>query len=86
MFCAWQNNYYEKDNEVIITLNFFERVGNSYKRSIEQFSERAYSDNDIRKMAENAGFEVEGVYDDMSFDELKENSQRAVYVLRKRGI
>jgi len=86
VFCAWQNNYYEKDNEVIITLNFFERVGNSYKRSIEQFSERAYSDNDIRKMAENAGFEVEGVYDDMSFDELKENSQRAVYVLRKRGI
>ena len=26
------------------------------------------------------------VYDDMIFDELKENSQRAVYVLRKRGI
>ena len=86
VFCAWQNDYYEKDNEVVITLNFFERIGKLYKRTTEQFSERAYSNNDIRKMAENAGFEVEAVYDDMSFDELKENSQRAVYVLRKRGI
>jgi len=37
-------------------------------------------------MAENAGFEVEAVYDDMSFESLKQNSQRAVYVLKKRGI
>lgn len=86
VFCAWQNNYYEKNNEVIITLDFFERIGKFYKRSTEQFSERAYSDDDIRNMAENAGFEVEAVYDDMSFESLKQNSQRAVYVLKKRGI
>ena len=85
IFCTWQNDYYEKDHEVVITLNFFERIGKLYKRSTEQFSERAYSDSDIRKMAENAGFCVEAVYDDMSFKNLKEDSQRAVYVLMKRG-
>jgi len=84
VFCAWQNNYYEKDNEVVITLDFFERNGKLYKRSTEQFSERTYSDDEIRKMAENAVFQVEAVYDDMTFEELKENSQRAVYVLRKK--
>ena len=85
VFCAWQNDYYEEDNEVVIRLNFFERVGKLYKRNTEQFSERAYSDDKIKQMAENAGFCIEAVYDDMSFEELKENSQRAVYVLRKRG-
>ncbi len=83
VFCAWQNNYYEKDDRVVVTLDFFEHIGKVYKRSTEQFSERAYSDNDIRKMAENAGFFVEAVYDDMSFEEITEDSQRAVYVLRK---
>lgn len=86
VFCAWQNDYYEKNHEVVITLNFFECVGKLYKRSTEQFSEMAYSDDEIRQMAENAGFCVEAVYDDMSFEDLKENSQRAVYVLRKRRI
>ena len=84
VFCAWQNNYYENDNKVVITLDFFERVGKLYKRSTEQFPERAYSDDEIRNMAKNSGFDVEAVYDDMSFDEIKENSQRAVYVLRKK--
>ena len=86
VFCAWQNNYHEKDNEVIITLDFFEREGRLYKRSSEQFSERAYSESNVKNMASNAGFDVEAVYDDMSFDGIRENSQRAVYVLRKRGI
>lgn len=85
VFCAWQNNYHEKDNEVVITLDFFERDGKVYRRSSEQFSERAYSDDDIRNMAEKAGFAVEAVYDDMTFEDIKEDSQRAVYVLRKRG-
>ena len=68
---------------MVVTLDFFEHIGKVYKRSTEQFSERAYSDNDIRKMAENAGFFVEAVYDDMSFEKITEDSQRAVYVLRK---
>ncbi len=84
VFCAWQNDYREKDNEVVITLDFFERDGKVYRRTSEQFSERAYSDDDIRDMAETAGFSVEAVYDDMTFEDIKENSQRAVYVFRKR--
>ncbi len=84
VFCAWQNNYSQKDHEVIITLDFFEKDGNIYHRSSEQFSEKTYTQDQIHDMAHKAGFAVEAVYDDMSFAPLKPNSQRAVCVLRKR--
>ena len=83
VFCAWQNNYFEKDNRVIITLDFFEPDGNSYKRFSEQFSERAYSGEELASMLEQAGLVIEAVYDDMSFDDPKPDSQREIYVVRK---
>lgn len=84
VFCAWQNNYYEKENKVVVTLDFFERDGKLYKRYTEQFSEKAYSHDQITQIAQKSGFVVETIYDDMSFNGIKENSQRAVYVLRKK--
>lgn len=83
VFCAWQNNYSEKDHEVVITLDFFERDGKIYRRSSEQFSERAYTEQTMESMIQKSGLVVEAIYDDMSFENLKEDSQRAVYVLRK---
>lgn len=84
VFCAWQNNYNEKDNKVIITLDFFEPDGKSYVRTSEQFSERAYSREEFTEMLTNAGFILEAVYDDMTFEESKENSEREIYVARKK--
>lgn len=83
VFCAWQNNYSEKDNKVMITLNFFEPDGKSYKRYTEQFPERAYTREQMTSMLEQAGLAVEAVYDDMSFEEPKPDSQREIYVVRK---
>lgn len=84
VFCVWQNNYNEADNKVIITLDFFEPDGKIYRRSSEQFSERAYTREEMTFMLENAGFTVEAVYDDMSFDLPKNNSEREIYVARKK--
>ncbi len=84
VFCAWQNNYNEKNNRVIITLDFFEPRKGGYIRSSEQFSERAYTHKEMELMLGNSGLELVKIFDDMSFDEPKENSQREIYVVRKR--
>lgn len=85
VFCAWQNNYNEKNNKVMITLDFFEPDGKLYRRSSEQFSERAYTRSEMTEMLTKAGFELEAVYDDMSFEVPKQNSEREIYVVRKKS-
>lgn len=84
VFCAWQNNYNEKNNKVIITLDFFVPDGKTYFRSSEQFAERAYTREEMTQMLTNAGFSLEAVYDDMSFDTPNEKSEREIYVARKK--
>lgn len=84
VFCAWQNNYNEKNHKVIITLDFFEPRGKSYIRSSEQFTERAYTDEELKQLVKVADLTVEAVYDDMSFEPPGETSQRKIYVIRKK--
>ncbi len=84
VFCAWQNNYNEKNNKVIITLDFFEPEGEAYVRTSEQFAERAYTRDEMSEMLEKAGMRIEAVYDDMTFNPPQETAQREIYVVRKR--
>ncbi len=84
VFCAWQNNYFEKDNKVIVTLDFFEPCGKKYTRYTEQFAERAYSREEMTTMLSEAGLYPETVYDDMSFEAPGPESQREIYVVRKK--
>lgn len=84
VFCVWQNSLLENDT-VSINLDFFEEEDGVYYRSSENFCERAYSDSEIRVMLESAGFEVEAVYGDMTFDVPRETEQRAVYVARMKN-
>lgn len=84
VFCAWQNNYNETNHKVIITLDFFEPDGKIYRRISEQFSERAYTHDEMSDMLNKSGFIIEAVYNDMSFDSPKENSEREVYIARKK--
>ncbi len=83
VFCVWQNSLKE-NNIVNIELDLFEREGESYYRRSERFSERAYEIEELSSMLEKAGFSVEGIFADMTFDSLKENSDRAVLVARKK--
>ncbi|HCA04644.1 MAG TPA: class I SAM-dependent methyltransferase [Ruminococcaceae bacterium] len=82
VFCAWQNTLEENDI-VSIDLDFFERDGSVYYRQSENFCERAYSDTQLRTMLKAAGFAVEAVYGDFTFDEPAHDEQRAVYVARR---
>ena len=83
VFCAWQNNYFEKDNEVVITLDFFEPDGKRYRRFTEQFSERAYTDEAMKAMLRQAGLITEAVYEEMSFAPPRPETQREIFVVRK---
>lgn len=83
VFCAWQNTLAE-DDVVEIDLDFFEeQEDGAYARYSESFAERAYSDAQLRELLESAGFTVEAVYGDLSFDAPKPDEQRVIYVARK---
>lgn len=84
LFCVWQNSFNETDNSVEISLDFFEEEDGVYYRSSESFAERAYELGDIKKWLEDSGFEVMGIYDDLTTDEVKSDSERAVFLARKK--
>lgn len=84
VYCVWQNTLND-DDSVDISLDFFECDGDSYYRSSQEFSERAYPIEDIKKWLEEAQFEVLDIFDDISGEPLKNNSQRAVIAARYTG-
>lgn len=83
VYCVWQN--IPMDNDIVkINLDFFEEENGVYYRTEECFCERAYSDEQIREMLKSAGFEVEAVYGDLTFEAPKENEQRLIYAARMK--
>ena len=83
VFCAWQNNYTEQDNKVLITLDFFVPDGKMYKRYSEQFYERAYTEEQLEGMLDNAGMMVEAIYHEDTFRKPEADTQREIFVVRK---
>ena len=83
VFCVWRNSLKE-NNTVSIELDLFERDGEIYHRTCERFSERAYELSDLSRMLEEAGFITEGVYKDGTFDPADDQTDRAVFVARKK--
>lgn len=84
VFCVWQNDFEDETNIVTINLDLFEPDGDAYYRSSEEFCERAYSIEQLVGMLERSGFEVVGIYDDMSFNKPKQDSERIIFVARKK--
>ena len=84
VYCVWQNSFNEADSSVDITLDFFEEEDGAYYRSEENFTEKAYELAEISAWLEQAGFEVIGIYDDMTFEEVRAESERAVFLAKKK--
>jgi len=84
VYCVWQNSYNEADGSVDITLDFFEEEDGVYYRSEESFTERAYELSEIQNWLELSGFEVIGIYDDLTFENAKPDSERAVFLAKKK--
>ncbi len=85
VFVAWENEFSEKDCKVDITLNFFEKTHNNYKRYTENFSELAYEKEAIIKACEEVGFKLMETIPKYE-QESDEQPERIVYVLKKEKI
>lgn len=82
VFCAWQN--FPRENDIVdVALDFFAEQDGVYYRSSEDFSERAYSEDELRGMLNRSGFEVLGVFGDLTFEPPGEDEQRIIFVARK---
>lgn len=82
VYCVWQNSYDPPFTDII--LDFFEKKDGVYIRSGEEFSERAYTHDELLGFAEDAGLEQVAVFEDMTYDPVTDRCERAVYVLRKK--
>ena len=87
VYCVWQNST-DENLVTTISLDLFEKDEEdeeTYYRYSEEFSERAYDLDDIRTWLEECKFEVTAVYEEMTKDTVKADTQRAVFVARKIG-
>lgn len=82
----WENYYDEKSgiNEYDLTL-FIQEESGYYRKYEERHYQRGYEVEAVKKMIEDAGLEVLGVYDGYTKEKVKEDSQR-VWVVCRRGV
>ncbi len=83
VYCVWANKYKEKTATVEVLLDFFVKSGDSYYRESEQFTEKAYTNEQVKTACEKAGLEILEIFDDYTLKPLNDKSQRAVVVARK---
>ena len=88
VYCVWQNNISDDDDSIVdICLDFFETYAednNSYYRSQEIFSEKAYDLKEIETWLNEAMFDIEAVYDEDSENPPRDDSQRIIVVAKRR--
>ena len=72
-----------------VSLDIFERDTEDeedvYYRYSEDFSEKGYELSELQKWLGEYKFEVLGIYEELTKNEVSETTQRAVFVARKMG-
>ena len=76
-----KDNEYLGDNTVRILLDFFVYNGKNYDRFSEEFNEKAYSVNELKSVLNN--FNIIGIYDELNLEDIKDDSERIYFVLKK---
>lgn len=85
VYCVWQNTLDVQTDTVQIDLDIFEMLEDgAYERSQESFCERAYPVDTIKTMLTAAGFETLAIYDELTENEPKEDSERLFIIARKK--
>lgn len=84
VYCVWNNDYDREEKLCYFDLNFFLKNPNgTYKRFDEYQQERSYSIDEIEKIIKNCNLELLGVYDNLSFNPPKDNSERLFFVVKR---
>ena len=83
IYAVWSNEY-SGDGLSQMQLDFFvEQDDGLYERMADCIEERAYSDETITQMLENAGFCVVGRYDFDTLNDVKDDSEKVIYVAQR---
>ena len=86
LMCVWRNTYEKARRQVTMRLDFFLEDGDVYRRYTDEVRERAYSMGTWKRLLEEAGFTLLGVYGERSPQPPEENADRWVFVARNRAI
>ena len=81
-YLVWDNETVD-DRTVRILLDIFVYNGSSYDRFSEKFEETAYTVKELTEMLANTGFKDISVYDELSLNAPKENSERIYFVCKR---
>ena len=81
-YLVWENELLD-NNEIRILLDMFIYNGENYDRYSEDFNEKAYSVQKLIDMLKISGFNNINVYDDLTHDSPKEDSERIYFVTKK---
>ena len=87
VYCVWQNS---TDENLLtrVSLDIFEKDEDdeeTYYRYCEEFCERGYDLALLKQWLQENKFEVIGIYEELTKNEVREDTQRAVFVARKIG-
>ncbi len=85
VYCAWSNTYDPTDHSVTIELDlFYENEDGSYDRGYESFCEIAPERSVLEDYLGQAGFELLGVFEYLTMDEPTDESEKLMFVARKK--
>lgn len=85
IYCVWESFYEDADKICSFCLDFFtENKDGTYSRSEEYQEERAYSIKEICDTANRNQLDILGCFNDRTFDEPTDTSERIFFVLRKK--
>ncbi len=82
-YLVWQSEYDKKRKICTFFLDMFYKNNEVYERFYEEQEQRAYSLDDFKKIAYSTGFEILGIYDNLSIKKPKKTSEKIFFVLRK---
>jgi len=85
IFYTWQNFYDDESKICDFVLTFFVKNGSHYERIDDEYSQRAYTVDEIKELLEMANLKVLGVFDELSFNAPKEDSERIFFVAQKQS-
>lgn len=85
-YCVWQNSEVTDNNTVGISLDIFSQTPDgAYERSVEEFAERAYEEELIKRLLKECDFEDIRCYDELSRTPPMETSQRIVFTAKRKN-
>lgn len=82
VFYTWENVF--ENNLLSMFLTFFVKKGDLYERFEEEHLERAYTEKELEKELEKANLEVLAKFDGYTENYVQANTERIVYVIKKK--